>query len=144
MTVPWGDVSTAFYTTGIPNIDVYIPGSKRFIASTRRMNHFRWLVRWRPVQTFLKRRAGAMKGPSPELRAKLGTYVWGEAVNAKGEKKTARIQTENGYSVTVTGALAVVEYLLQNRPEGGGYTPSKLLGSELVTKLPGSGPLTIA
>ncbi|CAM4496393.1 MAG: hypothetical protein LEGION0403_FIIPPAGN_01689 [Legionella sp.] len=22
-TIPWGDVSTAFYTTGIPNIEVY-------------------------------------------------------------------------------------------------------------------------
>jgi short subunit dehydrogenase-like uncharacterized protein len=143
MSVPWGDVSTAWYTTGIANIDVFIPGSRRFIASTRRANHIRWLLRWRPVQAFLKRRAGRLKGPSAEARATLPTFVWGEAVNAKGEKKTVRIKTENGYSVTVTGALAVVEHLLKNRPQGGSYTPAKLLGADLVTKLPGSGPLVL-
>jgi short subunit dehydrogenase-like uncharacterized protein len=143
MTVPWGDVSTAYYTTGIPNVDVYIPGSARFVASTKRANHLRWLMRWRPVQSFLKRRAGALKGPSADARAKMPTFVWGEAVNAKGEKKTARIKTENGYSVTVTGALAVVEFLSSHRPKGGGYTPAKLMGADLVEKLPGSGPLTV-
>jgi short subunit dehydrogenase-like uncharacterized protein len=143
MTVPWGDVSTAYHTTGIPNVDVYIPGSARFIASAKRANRIRWLVRWKPVQAFLKRRAGALKGPNAEARAKLPMYVWGEAVNAKGEKKTARIKTENGYSVTVTGALAVVEYLTSHTPRGGSYTPAKLLGADLVTKLPGSGTLTV-
>jgi short subunit dehydrogenase-like uncharacterized protein len=28
MTVPWGDVSTAYYTTGIPNIEVYMASSR--------------------------------------------------------------------------------------------------------------------
>ncbi len=143
MTVPWGDVSTAYHTTGIPNVEVYIPGSKRFIASTKRVNSIRWLMRWKPVQSFLKRRAGAIHGPSADDRSKLPSYVWGEAVNAKGEKKTARIKTENGYSVTVTGALAVVEFLTHHRPKGGGYTPARLLGADLVTKLPGSSALTI-
>ncbi|VEG89935.1 saccharopine dehydrogenase family protein [Legionella spiritensis] len=31
VTIPWGDVSTAYYTTGIPNIEVYIPMSQRNI-----------------------------------------------------------------------------------------------------------------
>jgi short subunit dehydrogenase-like uncharacterized protein len=143
MTVPWGDVSTAFHTTGIPNVDVYVPGSKRLIASTKRANRIRWLMRWRPVQAFLKRRAGALEGPSAEARAKLPMYVWGEVVNAKGEKKTARIKTANGYDVTVTGALAVVEFLARHRPKGGSYTPATLLGADLVTKLPGSSALTV-
>ena len=82
-------------------------------------------------------------GPSEQARAKLAPYVWGEASNAKGEKKTARIRTANGYSLTVTGSLAVVEHLLKNKPAGGAYTPSKLVGADLVTLLPESGPLTI-
>jgi short subunit dehydrogenase-like uncharacterized protein len=144
MTVPWGDVSTAWQTTGIPNIDVYIPGSARFIAATKRANYLRWFMGLGPVQALLKRRAGKMKGPTADERAKMPTYVWGEATNAKGEKKTARIRTENGYSVTVTGSLAVVEFLLRERPPGGSYTPARLLGADLVTKLPGSGPLVVA
>lgn len=143
MTIPWGDVSTAYYTTGIPNIEVYIPGSPGMIANAKRANYIRWLLGFGPVQAFLKKKAGQMKGPSAELRAKLPTYVWGEATNAKGQKKTARIKTENGYSVTVTGSLAVVDFLLNNKPAGGSYTPAKLMGADLVTKLPGSGPLKV-
>ena len=61
----------------------------------------------------------------------------------EGEKKTARIRTANGYAMTVTGSLAVVEYLLAHRPSGGTYTPAKLMGADLVTKLPGSSPFPI-
>lgn len=31
MSVPWGDVSTAFYTTGIPNIEVFVPAFPKMI-----------------------------------------------------------------------------------------------------------------
>ena len=31
MSVPWGDVSTAFYTTGIPNIEVFVPAPPKMI-----------------------------------------------------------------------------------------------------------------
>lgn len=82
-------------------------------------------------------------GPNEELRAKVPTYVWGEARNSRGEIKTARIQTENAYSLTVNGSLTVVNYLLKNTVKGGTYTPAKLMGYKLVTELPGSGPLVI-
>src|SRR5262249_59506697 len=36
MTIPWGDVSTAYATTGIPNIEVYIPRSPSMVACRRR------------------------------------------------------------------------------------------------------------
>jgi short subunit dehydrogenase-like uncharacterized protein len=144
MTIPWGDVSTAFYSTGIPNIEVYIPGTPAMIANARRANHVRWLLGLGFVQGLIKRRIGkTVKGPSEEVRAKLATCVWGEVTNARGEKKTARIKTANGYSLTITGSLAVVEFLLKNKPAGGSYTPSKLVGADLITLLPESGPLTI-
>jgi short subunit dehydrogenase-like uncharacterized protein len=144
MTIPWGDVSTAYHSTGIPNIEVFIPGSPAMIANAKRANYFRWLLGLGFVQDLIKSRiANTVKGPSEEVRAKLPTHVWGEATNAKGEKKTARIRTANGYSLTVTGSLAVVDFLLKNKPAGGSYTPSKLVGADLVTLLPDSGPLTI-
>lgn len=145
MTIPWGDVSTAYYSTGIPNIEVYIPGSPTMIANARRANYIRWLLGLGFVQNLIKRRIGkTAKGPDTATRDKLPTWVWGEATNAKGEKKTARIKTVNGYSLTVTGSLAVVEHLLSRTVPGGAYTPSKLVGADLVTRLPGSGPLQIA
>lgn len=144
MTIPWGDVSTAFYTTGIPDIEVYIPASPGLVRNARRANTVRWLLRMGLVQDLLKRRIEkSVKGPDEATRNRLPTYVWGEAVNASGQKKTARICTANGYSLTVTGSLAVVEHLLTHDPAGGSYTPSRLAGADLVTRLPGSGPLVI-
>lgn len=144
MTIPWGDVSTAYYTTGIPDIEVYIPASPGMVKNARRANHVRWLLRMRAVQDFLKRRIEkSVKGPDEAARNRMPTWVWGEAANASGQKKTARIRTANGYSLTVSGSLAVIEHLLADDKPGGTYTPSKLVGHELVTRLPGSGPLVI-
>jgi short subunit dehydrogenase-like uncharacterized protein len=54
------------------------------------------------------------------------------------------VRTENGYSLTVTGALAVVGFLRACTPAGGYQTPSSLIGPELVTALPGSSELVIS
>lgn len=144
MTIPWGDVSTAYYTTGIPNIEVYIPGSPAMVARIRRANYFRWALGFGPVQAFLKRRIDrTVRGPSAEKRDALPTYVWGEVTNARGEKRTARIKTANGYSLTVTGALAVIDHLMRNAAQPGAFTPARLVGPDLVARLPGSGSLQV-
>lgn len=144
MTIPWGDVCTAWFSTGIPNIEVFIPGSPGMIANARRANYFRWFLGLAPVQRFIKARiARTVKGPSAAQREQLVTHVWGEARNAAGATKTARITVANGYALTVSGALAVVAHLSAQRPAGGAYTPSRLCGAGLVQKLPGSGPLRI-
>ena len=144
MTIPWGDVSTAWHTTGIANIEVFIPGSAGMIRGARFANWIRPLMGLSFVQRLLKARIGkTVVGPDQVKRADQGTYVWGEARNARGDCKTARVHTANVYSLTVDAALAVVDYLLQMRPTGGAYTPALLLGAELVTHLPGSGAMTI-
>lgn len=144
MTIPWGDVSTAYHSTHIPNIEVFIPGSPGMIKGAKRANYIRPVLGFKFVQNLIKARiAKTVKGPDEEARAQMPTFVWGEASNAKGEKKTARIRTANGYSLTITGSLAVIEYVLENQPTGGAYTPSKLVGADLVTRLPESGKLVI-
>jgi short subunit dehydrogenase-like uncharacterized protein len=145
VTIPWGDISTAYATTGIANIEVYIPGSPAMIARLRRANRLRWLIGTGLAQRLMKRRIErTVKGPSAAKRDAHPTFVWGEATNARGDKRTARIRTANGYSLTVTGALSVAEHLLANDVPGGAYTPSRLIGPDLVTRLPGSGPLQMA
>lgn len=144
MTIPWGDVSTAFHTTGIPNIEVYIPGSPRLVKNARRANRLRPLLGLKPVQAFIKWRIGrSVRGPDERTRERMPTHVWGEARNAAGATRVARIRTANGYSLTVTGSLAVIEHLQQASPAGGAWTPSRLVGADLVERLPGSGELTV-
>src|SRR5262249_44328381 len=145
ITIPWGDVSTAYATTGIPNIEVYIPGSPAMVAWLRRANRFKWLIDTGLAQRYMKRRIErTVKGPTAAKRDVHPTFVWAEDTNARGERRTARIKTANGYSLTVTGALAVAEHLLANNVPGGVYTPAKLIGPDLVTRLPGSGPIEMA
>lgn len=144
MTIPWGDVATAWYTTGIPDIEVYIPASPGLIKKVKRLNWVRPLLGLSPVQALLKAQAGRrVTGPDEATREKLPTFVWGEAVNAEGETRVARVRTANGYTVTMYGSLEVAKFLLDNDVDGGAYTPSTLVGKDLVTRLPGSGELTI-
>jgi short subunit dehydrogenase-like uncharacterized protein len=142
--IPWGDVSTAFHTTGIGNIEVYVATSPKQKRSLKLVNLLRPILRLTALQNVMKGRVTRnVTGPSAESRSKTPVYVWGEVRNAAGDTKVGRIKTANGYDLTVTGALAVVEHVLSQKPSGGFYTPAKLCGADLVTKLPGSGPLVV-
>ena len=144
MTIPWGDVSTAYYTTGIRNIEVYVPISARRIAQARRLNRLRWLLGLPAVQRFMKARVARQPpGPDERQRATTPTHVWGEVVNAGGQSLTGRIVTANGYTVTVHAALGIVERLLGGAAPAGAMTPARLMGARYVETLPGSGPLVI-
>jgi short subunit dehydrogenase-like uncharacterized protein len=145
MTIPWGDVSTAYRTTGIGNIEAYVPISPRRLAGIRRLNYLRWALRIRAVQAFMKSRIDAgTPGPDAALRERTPTYVWGEARAADGSVKTARIVTANGYTVTVHASLGVVARLLAGGVAPGSITPARLLGARFVETLPGSGRLSIS
>lgn len=144
MTIPWGDVATAFHTTGIPNIEVFVPASPRLIANARRANWIRPLLAMKWLQKFAQARiAKAVKGPGEAQRDAMPTFVWGEVTNARGERRTARIRTANGYSLTIDGSLHVVDHLLRNSSVAGAFTPSTLVGQQLINHLLGSGPMVI-
>jgi len=64
--------------------------------------------------------------------------LWGEVRNAAGERRTAHLETANGYRLTADGTLMAVQFLLNAAPSGGYYTPSMLMGARCVEQLPGS------
>ena len=140
MTIPWGDVSTAYHNTGIPNIEVYIPSSPGMVKQLKRLNWIKPILKLGLVQSFLKKRVEKkVKGPDEATRAKLTTFVWGEVKNAQGEAKQYRIEVANGYEVTADGSMLVAQALLGAHAGASGYhTPSTLLGTDLVEKLPGT------
>lgn len=142
--VPWGDVSTAFHTTGIPNITVFVPASRLGVLGMKLGNIFGPLLKLPVVQRLLGAVVSmTVKGPDETARARMPAYVWGEAINARGERRTARVQTANGYSLTVPGALAVTTHLLNHEASAGFTTPSRLMGANLVSQLPGGGQIVI-
>jgi short subunit dehydrogenase-like uncharacterized protein len=145
VTIPWGDVATAYYTTGIPNIETYIPMSPRAVKGLKGARWVRPLLGLAPVQRFMQRQIERrVQGPDAAKRARTPTYVWGEARNAAGVVRTARVRTANGYEVTVSGSLSVVRHLLEQQVATGFMTPARLLGPDLVTRLPGSSEILVA
>ena len=55
-----------------------------------------------------------------------------------GRQAGAILKTPNGYTLTVLAALGIVSKLMAaQRPIGGFYTPSRLMGADYVLRLPG-------
>ncbi len=141
--IPWGDVSTAYRTTGIPNIEVYVPVSPRALTNLRRLGKFGWLLRTGPAQSFLKWRIrSGTPGPTAEERAKAPVFVWGE-VRGAGRTITARIRVPNGYTLTTDASIAIARRLLAGSVPPGFTTPARLMGADFVTSLPGASKITV-
>lgn len=138
VTIPWGDVYTAFISTGVPDIEVYISVPPAAIKNLRRLRVVQTLLGLSWVQSFLKKRIeNKVSGPSDQERQESYSELWGEVVSADGRSMSATMSTPNGYDLTVTASLGVVEYLLHNDIEGGYYTPSLLMGPGYAASLPG-------
>jgi short subunit dehydrogenase-like uncharacterized protein len=138
MTIPWGDVSTAWHTTGIPDIEVYLAAPWRlrlFARSTRLLGP---VLNWGPVQRWLKRKVrSGPAGPTDEERARGGSYLWGEASDGRGQTATARLKGPEGYTLTALTALAVVERVLAGGATPGFQTPGRAFGPDFVLGVPG-------
>ena len=138
MTIPWGDVYTAFVSTGIPDIEVYMAVPPATIKKMQRMRWFKPLLSLGFVQSLLKKQVESrVRGPSDSKREKAGSELWGEVTSADGRTISATMTTPNGYDLTVTAGLGIARHLLENDVEGGYYTPSLLLGAAYATTLPG-------
>jgi short subunit dehydrogenase-like uncharacterized protein len=145
MAISWGDVSSAYYTTGITNIDTWIPVPGKRTAVLKALNLARPVLATGLAQIVLKKLVTKfVKGPTAAQRAKSRTWVWGEAANTAGEKKIVRIELPNVYDVTVDAALKVVIHVLETPQDGGSYTPARLLGSQAVEELTGAGQFQIS
>jgi short subunit dehydrogenase-like uncharacterized protein len=137
-TIPWGDVATAYHSTGIPNIEVYVAAPLGRRIAARLLRYFGWLLGTGPVQRFLKKRIRAgPPGPSALERATGKTYLWGEATDEAGRRVAARLTGPEGYTFTVLTALAVVERVLAGQAPPGYQTPAKVYGADFVLGVAG-------
>jgi short subunit dehydrogenase-like uncharacterized protein len=138
MTIPWGDVSTAYHSTSIPNIEVYLAAPSRLRLAARASRYLGWLMGSSLVQRLLKRRIHAgPPGPTGEERGRGQSLLWGEAEGPAGQKVVSRMQGPEGYTLTVRAALAVVERVLGGAAVPGFQTPSTVFGPDFVLGLEG-------
>jgi short subunit dehydrogenase-like uncharacterized protein len=138
MTIPWGDVSTAFYSTGIPDIEVYSSTPPSLRRAARMSRYMGWLLASGPVQRYLKGRIQAgPPGPSDEERTAGESLLWGEVVDAAGRTAVSRLRGPEGYTLTAMTALAAVEKVMAGKAPAGFQTPSMAYGADFILEIPG-------
>ena len=138
MTIPWGDVFTAYHSTGIPNIEFYFSRSPKAVKKMKRYQKFIYIFKSKWIIRMIQNRIEhSWKNPTPEIRKEGKSFFWGEVIDDKGNVATARFSTGDGYDVTAVGIVVVAEYLLQDHKHKGYYTPSILMGKQLVDQIPG-------
>jgi short subunit dehydrogenase-like uncharacterized protein len=134
---PWGDLATAYYSTSIPNITVYMAIPPSAIRTFRWMRPLLPAIQTPTVQKFLKKRIeNRVKGPSERVLNEGRMFLWGRATSAEGHFVEATLDTGEGYSVTATTALAVVARVTKGLVAPGYFTPSQAFGPEFVKAIP--------
>jgi short subunit dehydrogenase-like uncharacterized protein len=138
MTIPWGDVATAYHSTRIPDIEVYLAAPLSLRLAARASRYFGWALGSSLGQRFLKARIRAQPpGPTDEERTRGQSWIWGEAEDATGRRVAARLRGPEGYTFTVLAALAIAERVLRGEAPPGFQTPSTAYGPDFVLELSG-------
>jgi short subunit dehydrogenase-like uncharacterized protein len=136
VTIPWGDVATAYYSTGIPNIEVYTVVPPSNLKMLKLSRYLGWLLATKPFQNYLQKHIPP-GGPSDEERAKGRTLMWGEASDDAGNRIESRQQGPEGYTLTTIAALNIAEKILSGNSTPGYQTPAKAYGADLVLEIEG-------
>lgn len=138
MSIPWGDISTAFFTTGIPDIETYTGIAKKTYNILKGQAMFNWLLRTNFVRNYIKKKIDKRPaGPSDEQRKKALSLVWGMATNASGKTATVRLKGPEGYTLTTLSSLIIVQKILNGNFLPGYQTPGSAYGENLVMEISG-------
>ncbi len=137
--ITWGDVTTAYQSTGVPNITVYV-AYPRVMA---------WLMRWGGplsmglfVSPTLRRIAQKVvekiiKGPDEQTRHTARAQIWAWAGNDAGQEFEAWLETPEPYHYTALAGVRCVEKTLELEPKGV-LAPAQAFGTEFLLDIPGT------
>ena len=138
LNVTWGDVASAYYTTGIPNVEVYFeatPLLRGMLAASRFLGP---MLRAGASRTVLERWLDLLPaGPSDAQRAAERTTIVAEVSDGRGGRAEARVHAPEPYSFTALSAAALAGRALAGDVEPGFQTPARVYGSELVRAFDG-------
>jgi short subunit dehydrogenase-like uncharacterized protein len=144
MSIPWGDLVTAYYSTKIPSITVYTVVPRAVSRMAPMLRFWSPVLRVPSVVRFLQNEVEKRaKGPSAEQRATFRMWIWGRAENAAGRSVEGHLEMPEGYRLTVDAALESTRRVLSGDVASGATTPSKAFGADFVTTLPGVGEFRI-
>jgi short subunit dehydrogenase-like uncharacterized protein len=132
VTVAWGDLSSAYRSTGIPNIDTYVampPMSAIILKGLARSACIQAAIR-KLVERFAT-------GPKEHSRAKHPTQLWARVTDGRGRGIQATLETPNGYEMSAATALECLSRVDRNLVGPGAWTPSQAFGAQFVSEFTG-------
>src|SRR5882672_2341996 len=87
MSIPWGDIATAWKSTGIPDITTYVSARPAAIRAARLSRFTAPLLGLAPVQSFLRKRIEQRKGPTPANGPRAARNSGVESPTAAGARR---------------------------------------------------------
>lgn len=144
--IPWGDLETAYRTTGIANITTYMAVPERVARWVSRASGVTGKLM--PVlaaglgQPAVRRVLSSaieslVKNPDAHARQTGRAYLWARAVASDGRSKEAWLETADGYAFTAHSAVLAMERLTSAHPVGA-LTPAASFGADFVLEISGS------
>lgn len=138
VSVGWGDVSTAYHSTGIPNVTVYMSFPAAMINMMRLTRFAGPLLYTRTAKDFIKWLIGKFlpAGPSREQNENGFSLLIAE-VRADGQTVRAKLHTPEAYRLTALTSVEIMKRILASDYQPGFQTPSKAYGSDFILQFPG-------
>lgn len=133
--ISWGDISTAYFSTGIENITVFTGTDDKQLKSLRMAHRLRGLLGLGFVKRFIQKQIDKKpSGPSEESRKRSETYLWGQVCNGR-ETIERRLKVPNGYDLTAMFVVLITKKILAGNLKTGYQTPATAYGENLIFEI---------
>ncbi|MEO5893635.1 MAG: saccharopine dehydrogenase NADP-binding domain-containing protein [Ferruginibacter sp.] len=139
MTIPWGDIATAHFTTGIPNIETYTAIQPKIYRILKLQAAFNWLLKTSLVRKYIIKKINKRPaGPGVEIRAKSSSMIWGKVQDPSGKTVEALMRVKDGYTLSAYSSLLIAQKILAGNFKPGYQTPAAMYGEDLILEIPGT------
>jgi short subunit dehydrogenase-like uncharacterized protein len=135
--VDWGDIVSAYYSTGVPNVTTYFERTAALQAGLWARQESAYVLGLAPVRACLEIASQWLpEGPTALQRSKARTVIVAEAEAPGGRHLCARLETPDVYDFTADCAALIASRVALGSWERGFQTPARVFGSEFVLHLP--------
>jgi len=134
----WGDVSTAYHSTGIPNVTVYMGFPKVMVNAMRLTRFVGPALYTRAARDFIKWLIGKFfaVGPSRQQN-KNGFSLLIAQVSDGRQTIRAKLKTPEGYFLTALTSVEIMKRILSLDYKAGFQTPSRVYGADFILQFGG-------
>ncbi|MCE9644725.1 MAG: saccharopine dehydrogenase NADP-binding domain-containing protein [Chloroflexi bacterium] len=129
----WGDVSTAYHSTGIPNVTVYMSFPAVMVNLMRLTRFVGPILYTRWARDFIKWLIGKFFAPGPSRKQNENGFSLLIAEVTDGKQTVrAKLRTPEAYHLTALTSVEMMKRILSSDYKIGFQTPSKAYGTDFI------------